>query len=167
MSDELPFYRLDSYPSQVTSASVIVRLVDSLGFRFRWATEGLTEQNYTFSPGQGSQSIGQLVAHIWGLINWISTSVTGQGEASPETPQGQRDHALHMMFRLREHISMQDDRSLASITIRGLPFWHILNGPLADALTHVGQINMLRRLDGNPTPKARVFTGEPPADKAP
>jgi hypothetical protein len=40
----------------------------------------------------------------------------------------------------------------------------MINGPLADALTHVGQINAFRRLAGNPTPKARLFTGEPPIE---
>lgn len=163
MDDERPFYQLDSYPTQVSGPAVLVRLLDGLGFRFRWATHGLTERDYAFSPGQGSMSIGQLVGHIWGLINWVSLSVIGQGEEQPETPQEQRAHTLRMLFRLREHVALLDDESLAAITIRDLPFWHILNGPLADALTHVGQINVLRRLSGNPTPQARVFTGEPPA----
>ena len=43
------------------------------------------------------------------------------------------------------------------------PFWNMINGPLADALTHVGQINSWRRLAGNPAPKADVFRGRPPA----
>lgn len=162
MDNELPFHQLDSYPDRVSGTAVLARLLDSLGFRFRWATHDLSDGDYTFSPGQGCQSIGQLVGHIWGLINWISASVLGQQEKPPETPQEQRVHALQMLVRLREHVSTLDDSSLAAITIRDYPFWHILNGPLADALTHVGQINVLRRLAGNPTPRARVFTGEPP-----
>jgi hypothetical protein len=50
------------------------------------------------------------------------------------------------------------------LTIDGRPFWHIINGPISDALSHVGQINSFRRLAGNPTPKANVFTGSPPRD---
>ena len=42
------------------------------------------------------------------------------------------------------------------------PVWNIMNGPLADALTHVGQINAWRRLNGNPVAPAAVFTGTPP-----
>jgi hypothetical protein len=108
--------------------------------------------------------IAHLVEHIWGLVNWVSTTILGQGEERPEPPQAQCAHALQMLHRLREHVATLDDETLDAIKIRGLPFWHILNGPLADALTHVGQINTLRRLNGNPTPKASVFMGKPPAD---
>jgi hypothetical protein len=162
MNAEPPFYRLDSYPPQVDGTSVMTRILDALGFRFRWATEGLTEQDYAFQAGQGSQSIAQLVEHIWSLINWVTETVSGQSAQRPATPTGLRDHTLQMLYRLREHMDALDDQALAAITIRNLPVWHILNGPLADALTHVGQINLLRRLAGNPTPKINVFRGTAP-----
>ena len=167
MNDKLPFYQLDSYPAQVSGPSVVVRLLDALGFRFHWATQGLNEQDYAFSPGQGCQSIGQLIEHIWGLVHWISSTNRGREETRPEAPQEQRAHILHMLHQLRKHVSTLDDPALAAVTINGHAFWHLLNGPLADALTHVGQINVLRRLAGNPTPRASVFTGKPPGDKKP
>jgi hypothetical protein len=167
MKDELPFHHIDGYPAEVTGPSVLARLLDGLGFRFHWATQGLTDQDYAFSPGQSSQSISQLVGHIWGLINWVSMAVFGQGEEKPEAPQEQRVQALQMLHRLRERLVMMDDHALAKVRIDGHPFWHILNGPLADALTHIGQINVLRRQAGNPTPKAGLFTGEPPGARKP
>jgi hypothetical protein len=42
MKDELPFYRIEGYPAQVTGTSALTRLVDRLGFRYHWATFGLT-----------------------------------------------------------------------------------------------------------------------------
>ena len=33
------------------------------------------------------------------------------------------------------------------------PFWNLLNGPIADALWHVGQVVTFRRSSGNPLPK--------------
>ena len=69
-----------------------------------------------------------------------------------------------MTHALREALLSMSDEELAAIQIREKPFWHIINGPVADALTHVGQINSFRRLAGNPTPKARVFVGLPPKD---
>jgi hypothetical protein len=167
MQDHLPFCRVDDYPAHVNGSAVLARLFDGLGFRFHWATEGLNAEDYAFSPGQGSQSIGQLVRHIWGLINWMSIAVLGQGEDCPTEPGRQRARALHMLNRLRENCATLDDQELSAVTIDDLPFWHILNGPLADALTHVGQINAWRRLAGNPTPKARLFTCEPPGTKKP
>jgi hypothetical protein len=162
MSEDLPFKQITGYPPHANGPSVIARLLDGLGFRFRWATEGLFAEHYAFSPGQGCQSIGELVRHVWGLINWVHLSVFGEGEPRPEDPPAQREHALEMLYKLREHFASLDDAALEAMTIDGRPFWHMINGPLADALTHVGQINAFRRLAGNPTPKAGLFTGEPP-----
>ncbi|MEK7256112.1 MAG: hypothetical protein AAB316_15280, partial [Bacteroidota bacterium] len=40
------------------------------------------------------------------------------------------------------------------------PFWNQLNGPIADALWHVGQVVSFRRSAGNPfNSKVSVFTG--------
>jgi hypothetical protein len=44
---------------------------------------------------------------------------------------------------------------------REFPFWNILNGPVDDALWHVGQVITFRRSSGNPyNNKASVFTGK-------
>lgn len=44
---------------------------------------------------------------------------------------------------------------------RELPFWNEINGPIADALWHVGQVVSLRRSSGNPfNPKVNVLTGK-------
>ncbi|MBN1814977.1 MAG: hypothetical protein JXA14_24290 [Anaerolineae bacterium] len=162
MSEHLPFRHIDGYPPHATGPTVIARLLDGLGFRFHWATEGLSAEHYAFSPGAGCQSIGELIGHVWGLTHWVYLSAFGQEEQRPEDVSSQRAHALQMLHKLREHFASLDDAALEAIAIGGRPFWHVINGPLADALTHVGQINSFRRLAGNPTPKARVFTGEPP-----
>ena len=40
------------------------------------------------------------------------------------------------------------------------PFWNQINGPIADAIWHTGQIITHRRTSGNPyNSKASVFTG--------
>jgi hypothetical protein len=75
-----------------------------------------------------------------------------------------RKDILEMIYVLRESLISLTDEELSRVTIDGNPFWYIINGPLADALTHVGQINSFRRMAGNPAPKARVFLGAPPKD---
>src|SRR5882672_1453677 len=41
------------------------------------------------------------------------------------------------------------------------PFWNQLNGPIADALWHIGQVVTFRRTSGNPiNPNVEVFTGK-------
>ncbi len=41
-----------------------------------------------------------------------------------------------------------------------LPYWHLINGPISDALYHTGQIVSFRRASGNPIPSGvSVFMG--------
>ena len=156
------FYRIPPYPDAVSGTTVLVRLLDGLGFRFRWSTEGLSEEDYGFRPAPDCMSIEELVGHVWGLVNWVSQSVELDGFKPGDDPAITRWRVLETIHALRQELNSMSNGDLNEITIRGRPFWHIINGPLSDALTHVGQINSFRRLAGNPTPKASVFTGTPP-----
>ena len=166
MSERTYFKKLEGYPDAVSGGSVIARLLDGLGFRFYWATEGLIPEDYRFSPGSGCYSIDELVAHIWGLVNWIGLSSLGHGERRPQDVQSQRESVLRMLKRLRDHFAALSDLELGEIEVDGHPFWRLLNGPMADALTHVGQINSFRRLAGHPAKKSRPFPGRPPEEEA-
>ena len=71
-----------------------------------------------------------------------------------------------MMILLKKLVILlieMNDSELAEMeknTSRKLPFWYWINGPLADALTHVGQITSWRRISGNPQLKGvNVFIG--------
>jgi hypothetical protein len=158
------FNRIPPYPDSISGTTTLVRLLDGLGFRFRWSTEGLSEDDYGFRPAPDCMSIGELVDHVWGLVNWVSQSMGVVGFRRGDDIALTRGSVLEMVHALREALSSMSDEDLKEITIRGKPFWHIINGPLSDALTHVGQINSFRRLAGNPTPMANVFTGTPPRD---
>ena len=158
------FNRIPPYPDAVSGTTMLVRLLDGLGFRFRWSTEGLSDEDYSFRPAPDCMSIEELVGHVWGLVNWVSQSVGLDGFERGDDASITRGRVLEIIHALREAFSSMSDGDLKEITIREKPFWHIINGPISDALTHVGQINSFRRLAGNPTPKASVFTGTPPRE---
>ena len=158
------FYEIPEYPDEVSGTSVLVRLLDGLGFRFRWSTEGLGEDDYEFRPAPDCMSIEELVRHVWRLVYWVCQSMQLNKFRKQDDIALVRKSVLEMTHALREALLSTSDEELAAIQIREKPFWHIVNGPVADALTHVGQINSFRRLAGNPTPKARVFVGLPPKD---
>ena len=158
------FHRIPPCPDSISGTTVLVRLLDGLGFRFRWSTEGLSDDDYGFRPAPDCMSIGELVRHVWGLVNWVCLSMGIDEYKRGDDIVLIRGSVLEMIHALREALGSMSDEDMRGITIEGRPFWHIINGPISDALTHVGQINSFRRLAGLPTPKANVFVGSPPRD---
>ena len=74
-----------------------------------------------------------------------------------------REANLFLLKKLVTLLREMNDSELVEMeknTSRKLPFWYWINGPLADALTHVGQITSWRRIAGNPQLKGvNVFIG--------
>ncbi len=173
MSD-LPYTSIPDPPAHAAATTVMIRVIDGLAFRYRWATEGLRPEDVAFDPGGGSRTPRQLLAHILKLANAVCRSVgADQTAGDPEELAGRDDidsvrrETLERLLAARGALEeMTDDqfgqRTFEIVKGKWFPAWNILNGPLADALTHVGQINAWRRLSGNPTPRANVFLGRPP-----
>jgi hypothetical protein len=156
------YHRIPTYPDHVSATSVVTRLLDGLGFRFYWATEGLRVEDYAFRPAKDTKSIGELVIHIWSLVNWVSSSALNSPYEEPKDGPTAREGALRIIDKLSKTMLAMSDEDLGKLRIRDKPFWNIINGPFSDALTHTGQINSFRRLAGNPVSGANVFLGEPP-----
>jgi len=159
------FYRIPSYPNKLTATTTLTRLLDGLGFRFYWSTEGLQPKDYHFRPAPDIKSIEELVDHIWELMNWVSTSSLNKPYTKPNNNEDTRKQTLEIIYDLRSTMIAMNDEDLKGLRIRDKPFWNIINGPFSDALTHIGQINSFRRLAGNPVLPAKVFLGEPPERK--
>jgi hypothetical protein len=159
------YYRIPDYPDRFSGTAVLARMLDGLGFRFYWATEGLRPEDYAFRPAADTMSIGELVTHVWDLVNWVSTMTLNRPYPKPVDAPAARTEALKIIHDLREAMLAMSDEDLGKLRIRDKPFWNAINGPLSDALTHTGQINSFRRLAGNPVAGANVFLGEPPKKK--
>lgn len=167
--DVLPYNTIPDYPSSVSAGTVLARLIDGLAFRYRWATEGLSPDEMGFSPGAESMSLGQLLAHILSLISWVDQTFGGEkrldGERLPLAEL--RAQTLRRCVVLRARLARMSEAEIAACAGPDFEFWNLINGPVADALTHIGQVNAWRRLAGNPTPRANVFRGRPPEQKEP
>ena len=159
------YYWIPTYPDHLSGTSVLTRLLDGLGFRFYWATEGLRAEDYAYRPAEDTMSIEELAIHVWALMNWVSSSALKKPHTKPKNGAAAREEALVIIHDLRETILAMSDKDLEKLLIQGKPFWHLINGPFSDALTHTGQISSFRRLAGNPVAGANVFKGEPPKVK--
>lgn len=137
-------------PISVTVGGAVARQIDGLGFRLHAALNGLREADCSFRICDDGMSIGELVSHIFQLVNWVHGSVAGEKLERPDTVQEQGALALKMLEELRQTFVTMSDVALAELTLGERPFWSIMNMPLSDATHHAGQICAMRRGAGNP-----------------
>ena len=156
----LPFSSIEQTPENFSGTNVITRLVEALGFRYRWATDGLSTADTEFSPVEGSKSIRQLLEHIYSMAKFLNKNTGGEQikddgsytseELIVKTLEVYRIIDTRLKAYTDAEFEAQEKRRLAN---GGTPFWYMLNGPLADSLTHVGQIASWRRIAGKPVPQ--------------
>lgn len=163
--DKPYYYQIPESPANFTAASVAARMVDGLGFRYFWATEGLTEKDLTYSPSQDARTSMETLEHIDGLtkvlLNAVNKKITsGSGSNINLTFIELRQKTLEQIKQASE-ILKKTDANLEDFDMiferkngnKEYPFWNLINGPIADAIWHVGQVVTFRRSSGNPLQK--------------
>ncbi len=169
----LPYYQIPDYPDSYTAGTVAARMVDGLGFRFYWATEGLRSEDLAYKPSEKGRTCGETLEHLYGLSKFIYNATANQVNdrtVAAETSlnfEEKRRAILTNFKKAADLLRAADDLAEMKIKIKsqqGLseyPFWNNINGPIADALWHTGQVVLLRRASGNPiNPKVSVFAGK-------
>jgi hypothetical protein len=169
MSD-LPYQTIPQPPATVSGGAVLSRLADGVGFRLRWASEGLGEADLAFRPAPDCMSLGELLEHVHGLLRWVGECLGLDRSAAwmrRAEGIGARQAALLTAQALAARFAALPDEQLEAVSVKPsggevYPFWNLVNGPMSDTLTHVGQIASWRRIAGKPVPGADVFRGRPP-----
>ena len=170
-NDKLPYYEIPEASETYTAGTVVARMVDGLGFRYYWATEGLRVEDLAFKPSQDARTTGETVDHIYGLSKTILNSALKKPNVPIEEAEMTFDEKRAKTLNLLKQAAdiFRDSRDLTEFTMvfqRGentteYPFWNQINGPIADALWHCGQVITHRRTSGNPyNSKANVLTGK-------
>jgi hypothetical protein len=155
------FHSIPEVPKNESATNAIARFVDSTGFRYRWATEGLTENEFNFRPHPTSMSMHEVIVHLHQMAFYSNKTFGGvrQKLASLESFMAIRNETLEVYEELSNRLKEMDDSELETCLLNksnpnpNFPFWFILNGPIADSLTHIGQITSWRRIAGNPQMK--------------
>ncbi|MDB9961804.1 hypothetical protein OAD62_06885 [Oceanihabitans sp.] len=165
-TSEIPYYEIPAYSDTYTAGTVAARQVDALGFRFYWASEGLTEKDLIYKPNDSVRTTGETVNHIYDLSIIILNATlkkTNADEADDNYAfEEKRKQILINLKTAAEILRASDDISQFKIIFgeREIPFWNNINGPIADAIWHSGQIASFRRTTGNPiNPNISHFSG--------
>lgn len=166
MTTILPYYEIPEYSDSYTAGTVAARLIDGLGFRYYWATEGLTEMDLAYKPNDDVRSTKETVEHIYNLskviVNASLKQPNSKNDMSQMTFHDIRVQTLMNLKTAADVLRVSDDISQYKIIFgeRKIPFWNNINGPIADAIWHCGQIASFRRTSGNPiNPKVDHFMG--------
>ena len=119
-----------------------------------------------FQAGQGVRTPGQILAHLGDLFYWALSIAKGQQKWADSKGLPWEQEVERFFAALKDF-----DDFLASNDSVQAPLEKLFQGPVADALTHVGQIAILRRLAGSPVKgenyyAAEIETGRVGADQA-
>src|SRR5690348_6955372 len=126
--------------------------VATLAYRGGKALRGAPEGFAGFHVAEKTRTPGQILAHIGDLLDWALAIAKGKQEwhDSAQLPWGIE---VERFFAALEAF----DAYLTSEQPLGSPAEKLFQGPVADALTHIGQISMLRRLAGSPVRGENYF----------
>ncbi|MEL6675375.1 MAG: hypothetical protein AAFR61_24410 [Bacteroidota bacterium] len=172
---ELPYREIPEAPEDYTSGNMAARMIDGLGFRYYWATEGLRQEDLDYKPSEDARSCWETLQHLHGLSGTIINAAKNQPNArvdnSEMTFEEIRKATLENLAEaatLMRGKNAEEVGELKVIFQRGerqssFPYWNMINGPIADAIWHAGQIVSFRRASGNPfNGRASVFMGTAP-----
>jgi hypothetical protein len=138
----------------------------ALAYRTQKAVRGAPAEFADYRAGPNVRTPHELVWHMTSVTGYARTMLHG-GTFRPApmpTFDAEVTRFHEMLSALRDDLG--DDRLTAAISDE-----QFLQGPLSDAMTHAGQLAMLRRMAGSPVPPenfidARVDPRNVSADQA-
>lgn len=119
--------------------------VATLAYRAAKALRDAPDGFVGFRASATSRTPGEILAHMGDLMDWALSQARGAQAWNDSTP-GDWDADNARFFAALRAL----DDHLAAGEPLGYTPERIFQGAVADALTHVGQINFLRRMSGSP-----------------
>ncbi len=117
--------------------------VATVAYRGGKAVRGAPASFASYSGDGSDRTALKILAHIGDLFDWALSQAKGAETWTDSTPL-EWDRQVERFFGTLQRF----DDFLASGAPLAVPAERIFQGPIADALTHVGQLAMLRRLAG-------------------
>jgi len=117
----------------------------TIAYRGGKAVRGAPENFATFKVHAASRTPSEILAHVGDLFDWALSLVKGAQAWHDSTPLAwdkETERFFESLGRFDAYLA--SDAPLAESAER------LFQGPIADALTHIGQLTMLRRVEGTP-----------------
>ena len=124
---------------------MLTHFLAALAYRTQKALRGAPEGFADFKAGNDVRTPKELVRHMASVLGYARTFFVG-GAYRPEPLPTFSDEIERFHVMLEDlRVELESDRPL-----NGLTEERLLQGQLSDAMTHAGQLAMLRRLQGEP-----------------
>ena len=167
------FKDISEYPTEINNGNIISRMINGLGYRYYWATEKLKENDLIYRPSRNAYSTKETLVHIFTLSKTVYNTTLSKINERPDIDipvdyESIRNETLQFLEKASKNFSNLNSEELNQIRIKfnrggiikSFPIWNLLNGPIADAIYHTGQIVSFRRTTGNPIDSSvNVFMG--------
>jgi hypothetical protein len=125
----------------------------ALAYRASRALEGAPD-HFAGYAGVGRMPV-EILAHMGDLFEWALSVAVGSEQWHNTQPRPWTEEQQRFFSSLKIF-----DDFLASDAPLHAPVERLMQGPVADALTHVGQLAMLRRLSGSPSRGENFYVAE-------
>src|SRR5215510_11757587 len=130
-------------------------MVATVAYRGGLAVVDAPESFAGFRAHETTRTPGELLAHIGDLLEGSLHLVKGEMVYLTSAPLPWKEEVARFFSAVKAF-----DSYLASDTPLACPVEKLVQGPIADALTHVGQIGMLRRMAGARVRGENYFVAE-------
>lgn len=108
-----------------------------------------------FCSNETTRTPGEILAHLCDLFDWALSTAQGKQEWNPAKPREWNADVDRFFAALTKF-----DEYVASGQPLHAPAEKLFQGPIADALNHVGQLAMLRRMAGTPMRGENYFIAD-------
>jgi len=132
----------------IDTRGIIRHYLATLAFRLGRALDGAPESFGDFDVGSGVRTPLQIMRHIRGLMYFANQILTAE-----EMPEVAELLWPEEALRFTEAIEKVDKAMQESEPPSSERMLRALQGPLADAMTHIGQLATMRRMAGAPLEK--------------
>jgi hypothetical protein len=126
-----------------TTRAFLRHTIATVAYRGGKAVRGAPARFASYSPDGSDRTPVKILAHLGDLYDWALSQATGVEAWSDSTPL-EWDGEVARFFTALQRF----DDFLASDAPMAATAEKIFQGAIADSLTHVGQLAMLRRLAG-------------------
>ena len=145
----------NSPASSLSGRQLLRHALATVAYRGGKALRGAPTGFADFRASETTRSPAEILAHIGDLFDWALTAAQGASKWKVSTPLPWDQESARFFAALQAL-----DAYLASDAPLGCPAEKLLQAPIADALTHIGQIAMLRRLAGGAMRGENYFVAE-------